>query len=602
MNIAHKKYVFAAALALVFVVGIFLRTYNLEDWLFFQGDQARDAFLVSKAVENGPGYLPLLGPKAGGTFLRLGPIFYYFEYLSASIFGTSTPAVFAYPDLFFSILTLGLMYLFLKELFSKNWALALTLGYSVCYFAIQYSRFAWNPNSLPFFNLLFFYALFKFFNAEQRKWKIVWSVAIGIAYSVASQLHYVSFLIFPFIIFAVFVARRIYFKKSIRQHAGYLGIIFLIFFLFYVPVILSDVATQGNNAMNFLASIGKKSSDSGILTLLQKNYFNFSKYFLTILGGLVNLPKYVINWSGLLVVAGAFSGVVCFIREKDSQKKFLIFLVLVWFFSYFVMYTSLASQLQPRHFLVILPLPFIFLGFIALLLEKTFDFKHKIIIPIIIFALPVFANAYSVGAWFSEMGDSQQKVTKPRKSAILKSVQGESWWHLEKVARFISNDCEKETFTIIPPKEVYRSLFTYALESIGEKREDSIKWGTIDVSDKECYYFVYFTKNNYFDRYYGKHIEKINQGNFGDMTVVRFAINENELSGKKKIDNPFKKKKSAKEEKAQEERENDETDEDVAKTENSGSDSGSGFGIIQSLESIGNAGREERVFWKDLSM
>ena len=192
MNIAHKKYVFAAALALVFVVGIFLRTYNLEDWLFFQGDQARDAFLVSKAVENGPGYLPLLGPKAGGTFLRLGPIFYYFEYLSASIFGTSTPAVFAYPDLFFSILTLGLMYLFLKELFSKNWALALTLGYSVCYFAIQYSRFAWNPNSLPFFNLLFFYALFKFFNAEQRKWKIVWSVAIGIAYSVASQLHYVS--------------------------------------------------------------------------------------------------------------------------------------------------------------------------------------------------------------------------------------------------------------------------------------------------------------------------------------------------------------------------------------------------------------------------
>ncbi|NTW27253.1 MAG: hypothetical protein HGA36_02945 [Candidatus Moranbacteria bacterium] len=579
----------------ILAVGIFLRTYHFENWLFFQGDQARDAYLVSKAVENGPGWLPLLGPKAGGTYLRLGPVFYYFEYVAAAIFGTGSPAVYALPDLLFSILTLGLLYFFLKELFPKSWSLALVAGYAVCYFAIQYSRFAWNPNSLPFFNLLFFFALFKFFIAEKRKSKIWWSIVIGIAYAVASQLHFVSFLIFPFIILAVFVARKFYFKQLIGSHLKYLGITLLVLMLFYVPVILSDIATQGNNALNFLSSIGKKSSDSSLLTLLQQNYFNFSKYFLTILGGLINVPKKIINWSGIIMITGVISGIIFFIKERDVKKRFLIFLVFIWFAAYFLMYVSLAAQLQPRHFLVILPIPFILLGFMAIAFEKSFDFKYRIIVPIVLLLIPIFANAYSVKTWFAEMGDSQRRVTTPRKSAILKSVQGESWWHLKKVAQFISNDCEKEEITIIPPKEVYRSLFAYTLENIGEKRPYRIKWGTIDVSDKECYYFVYFTKNNYFDRYYTAQIEKIKQGTFGDVTVVRFGINEEKQASKKVINNPFKKKKSAKEAIAQEERDSvDAENEDESQLNESA-------GIVaQAIKNIGSAGREERVFWKDL--
>ena len=101
-----KKHKIVIILAIIILVGIFLRTYNLESWLFFQSDQARDLNLVNRAVENGPGWLPLLGPKAGGTYLRLGPVFYYFEYLSALIFGTSSPAIVVFPDLLFSILSI----------------------------------------------------------------------------------------------------------------------------------------------------------------------------------------------------------------------------------------------------------------------------------------------------------------------------------------------------------------------------------------------------------------------------------------------------------------------------------------------------------------
>ena len=249
-----KKYQIAIILSLIIIVGIFLRTYHFSDWLFFQSDQSRDLNLVSHAVENGPGWLPLLGPKAGGTFLRLGPIFYYFLYLSGKIFGLSEPWKAAFPDLFFSVLTIPLFYFFLKEFFSKNWTLIITASYAVCFFAVQYSRFAWNPNSLPFFNLLFFYALLKFFDASDRRRMICWTIVTGISYAIASQLHFVCFFSFPIATLAIILFRKIILKYSVGQFFKYVPIVIAIFILFYIPMILSDMQADGNNAINFLVS------------------------------------------------------------------------------------------------------------------------------------------------------------------------------------------------------------------------------------------------------------------------------------------------------------------------------------------------------------
>ena len=74
------------AFAAVILAAIFLRAWHFHDWLFFKMDQARDALLIKQVLENGPGWLPLLGPKAGGTHLNLGPAFYYFQYISAFLF------------------------------------------------------------------------------------------------------------------------------------------------------------------------------------------------------------------------------------------------------------------------------------------------------------------------------------------------------------------------------------------------------------------------------------------------------------------------------------------------------------------------------------
>ena len=94
---------------LILIVGIFLRTYNFHNWLRFNADQGRDSEVISRVVEENSAW-PLLGPKAGGTEFKLGPAFYYFEIVSAKIFG-DYPDKMAYPDLLTSVLSIGLLFL-----------------------------------------------------------------------------------------------------------------------------------------------------------------------------------------------------------------------------------------------------------------------------------------------------------------------------------------------------------------------------------------------------------------------------------------------------------------------------------------------------------
>jgi len=539
-----KKNKTIVILIAIITVGIFLRIYHFSDWLFFQSDQSRDLKLINHAVENGPGWLPLLGPKAGGTFLRLGPVFYYFLYLSGKIFGMDEPWKAALPDLFFSILTIPLFYFFLKEFFSKNWALISTASYAVCFFAVQYSRFVWNPNSLPFFNLLFFYALLKFFDASDKRKIICWTIVAGISYAIASQLHFVCLFSFPIATLIILLSHKMIAKKSVGNFFKYIPIVVFILVLFYVPVILSDMQVGGNNGINFLVSFKSKSSDAEIFELAKKTAFNFSKYFAIIWSGVVDADKKIYKLFLYFILAGLIGGSLLFKKETDTRKKIFVATIFAWFFSYAIVYFPLSSKVQPRHFLPILPLPFIFWGFVVLFANKV-KLRYKSFITLPLLFLPIALNVYSIKTWFGELGDSQVRISHPRKSGLLKSVEGEDWWHLKKTAEYMQEDCkgENKKILIIPLKKSYRDLISYSLENVGEKREYSIKLGFLEYYPEDCYYLMYFTKNyssGYFDE--KQEVKKISEKNFGDIGVVHFEIIPQMIDNKGKIENPFRKK------------------------------------------------------------
>ena len=176
------------------VAGIFLRTWHHHDWLRFNADQGRDAQIVSDVV-NGKANLPLLGPKAGGTEFRLGPVFYWFEIAAAKIFGNA-PDKMAYPDLLTGILCIPLLFFFLRKYFEKNQSLALTAVFAVSAYAVRYARFGWNPNSSPFWAILFLFALCEIFSEKENQ-KFWWSIAAGAAIGVGVQLHTTLLAILP---------------------------------------------------------------------------------------------------------------------------------------------------------------------------------------------------------------------------------------------------------------------------------------------------------------------------------------------------------------------------------------------------------------------
>ncbi|MBD3300315.1 MAG: hypothetical protein GF347_03105, partial [Candidatus Moranbacteria bacterium] len=153
----NKRNLYIFLIFSVFFFGAFLRFYKFKTNLFFELDQSRDYRIVYEVLENGLKELPLLGPRAGGTFFRLGPIYNYFQIAIAAVFGLS-PVIIALPDLFFSILTIPLLFLFLRLYFPKEISLITTFLFSISLFAIEFSRFAWNPNSVPFFTLMCFYS------------------------------------------------------------------------------------------------------------------------------------------------------------------------------------------------------------------------------------------------------------------------------------------------------------------------------------------------------------------------------------------------------------------------------------------------------------
>ena len=130
MEKIKKIPVYVWILAIILLAGIFLRTYDLHGWLKFRDDQARDASLVSH-VADGKTSWPLLGPYMSYSGLgdhdetnsfHLGPIYYYFQIISAKAFGNYADKS-AYPDVFFGVLSIFLLYIFLKIYFKRDLSL-----------------------------------------------------------------------------------------------------------------------------------------------------------------------------------------------------------------------------------------------------------------------------------------------------------------------------------------------------------------------------------------------------------------------------------------------------------------------------------------------
>jgi len=514
-------------LTILISVGIFLHSYNFSNWLHFEIDQSYDTLLVSPAVENGIGNLPLLGPTAGGgRALRLGPAFYYLEYISAKIFG-NTPPGHAMLVLISSILSLPLFYIFSRRYFSRPISFGLLALFSFSLYMVIYGRFSWSPNVLPFLILLAFYSLLRALSENEQK-KDLWFIIAFAVLAVITQIHFNAFFTIPTIVIGLLVIRRP--KLKILTWVGAL----LIFAVLYSPVIISDIKTNGQNLHYFIQKFKHSGSPSGNVQqkLVQVVHYHASDYFLILTG--------IDHINGKRLTGYGFSSaehkpwriaaiVILFLElvllaynlftEKDRQRKDFLWLATLWFlvtFVYFFFVRKSGFNIYPRFFLISAPLAFVFFG---LILEKLSKVKKiGIMLAIAILAFTLFSNAKGLNKYFTRLNKVATESVSVETEDVFPNTARITLEQQYQITDYIESVVRKNNYPVfLKAKHEYEPVIWYHLEKRGISYNGKMKSSTI--YQEANYFTIIFSGKSVNESRFNVAEEK----NFGTLKVIHLT-------------------------------------------------------------------------------
>ncbi len=486
-DFSSKRTVFLVLVAII-ALGFFLRAYHFPDWLHFELDQARDARIADDGLRGGFFDLPLLGPKAGGTVLRLPPGFYYLEYLSAVVFG-GTPYGMAAFVMILSVLSIPIFYLFVRRFFSVKLGLLLTFLFSVSEFFVMYGRFAWNPNVIPFFALLGFYALLRAADHEESR-RGRWFLLSAFALALAMQMHSLAFVAIPIITFAFLALRR----PRIHWKA-WLGAAVIVSVL-YLPMILNEIETGFANSKAFVSATTEKSSknDHSLAEKAIRDVAEHAMHGVVILTGFEGTTFPVIKfhtkegefvgwacdarcdrgkWYGVAAVLMLLASIVALVtlwwRESVRRKSDFLLLSGLWFAVSFTLFLPLAYDMAPRFFLVSGPVFFVLIGALLFALKSLFG-ERKIGRQVVFWAIVLLAlsNLSSLQARFDEIDRSQTEAYDSPPDRILKERIRVTLAQEENIVDFLGARSQETGYPVYMWSEPqYRRALKYLMEKRG---------------------------------------------------------------------------------------------------------------------------------------
>ncbi|EKE21307.1 MAG: hypothetical protein ACD_7C00288G0007, partial [uncultured bacterium] len=539
-NFIKNKYFWI--FVLFFALGVFLRSYNFVPWIHLELDQARDATLIDESLEGGFLNLPLLGPRAAGSFLRLGPISYYIDYAFSLPINNAVVGS-ALSTLFFSILSLIAFYFLLRRYFSKNLSLATGAIFATSLFLITYSRFAWNPNLLPFFVILFLLALLGAVDAEKSKKQGYWLLLSAFMFGVLSQLHFLAMIV-------VFVSAVVFliFKRPRIKAIFWAGSVLVVLFL-NLPLVVNDIKSGGDNIKQLTGTVEEKSESKASYDLVEKvikNYTENSLSYWTIVSGSqsAELPRIATelkarkldieckescrNNLGLGIVAAIFFGlgililVVESIVEKEPRKKDFLVLNLILFLISFGIFTFLAYDLSPRFYLIIIPLPFIFWGLILSRFSKLLKINNLIWAVAIIF---VAFNLYFTGNFLNQLAKAKTEAIDIGNDNILRQKTRITLEQQRSIADYMEGIYKKNNYAVLyyGQSEFHRA-FAYLLDQKKIPRDGlSVSEGA-NICKKGNYFLIIRTQSDkkILAKYFAM-FSLLEEKKFGTLTVYHLS-------------------------------------------------------------------------------
>ncbi len=241
------------ALVAIIALATWTRLYAIEGTMTFQGDQGRDALIVSRMFLEGRPVL--IGPVTSVGNLYLGPFYYYFmmPFLWMSYPNPVGPAV---AVAIIGIATVFATYWWGKQMFGTGSALLAALGVASSNALISFSRFSWNPNITPFFALTMVYctwrALGRTKSAEkklQSDGAPIWWLGVAGSFSILIQLHYMTLILLggAGLLWIIALMRN---PKS-KQFWLYSALSALLVIFSFAPILLFDLRHNGSLTDSF---------------------------------------------------------------------------------------------------------------------------------------------------------------------------------------------------------------------------------------------------------------------------------------------------------------------------------------------------------------
>lgn len=344
--------------------------YQFNVLRFFTYDQARDALYIKRILD---GNLRLIGTQSSIPGLYTGPFYYYLMAPFLWAFKLN-PIGLDFATALFALFSIALLFWLLKEE-TKGSLLALLFAtlYAFSPSIVDQSRFAWNPNPLPFFTLLFLLSFKKILFAKEEKYFLPLALSLG----AAVNLHYsgLAFFLASFLLWLVF-------KPRIQNKKIFFTSLFLLS-LFFLPLLLFDLRHDFINLQNIfkyftLGTRGEIPPPPFFPGLWEK------------ISGLFNLVfLYPPTLSGGLTKVFLFAGFFFLIQEFKKKKTF--FTVVFLTFLTGVFFSSLYQGSFFFFYLTFLyPVPFLV---VALLWDRFCQRSRLLLLLLPILSFIVLKNS-----------------------------------------------------------------------------------------------------------------------------------------------------------------------------------------------------------------
>lgn len=205
------------------------RFWNITKLEFFTYDQARDALFVKRMIVDKQ--FRLLGTQTSLPGMYLPPFYYYTIAVVLWLSKLNPVGIDIYSALI-GILSVPLVFYVSNKIFGRPAGVFSAGLFAVSPLVVELTRRAWNPNTLPFFILVTFWFVWKYFKEEKVR---DFLLAFGF-YGYCLSLHFGAWTLMP--LFGI-IWTHAFLKKKIK-FLGLLGAAGLLVF-FVSPLLLFEL-------------------------------------------------------------------------------------------------------------------------------------------------------------------------------------------------------------------------------------------------------------------------------------------------------------------------------------------------------------------------